>query len=165
MAKISIVVAMNKENVIGVNNQLPWHIPEDLQHFKQVTYGKPILMGRKTFDSIGRVLPGRKNIIISRNEELDIPGVTIYTSLAIALLDNQTAPELCIIGGGEIFKQALPIADELYLTIVDYPVENPTVFFPKFDSFSWQLISSKDITSTNGVNCQFKHYCRNVIYE
>ncbi|MCC2624617.1 MAG: dihydrofolate reductase [Burkholderiales bacterium] len=165
MTKISIVVAMNKENVIGVDNQLPWHIPEDLQHFKQITYGKPIIMGRKTFESIGRVLPGRKNIVISRNGELNIPEVTVYTSLAIAILDNQTVPELCIIGGGEIFKQALPIADELYLTIVDYPVENPTVFFPKFDLLSWQLITSKEIVSSNGIHCQFKRYCRNVIHD
>jgi dihydrofolate reductase len=156
---------MNNENVIGTNNQLPWHITEDLQHFKQVTYGKPILMGRKTFESIGRVLPGRKNIVISRDTDLEIPGVTIYTSLAIAILDNQTDPELCIIGGGEIFKQALPIADEMYITIVDYPVENPTVFFPKFNQMAWQLITSKEIISASGVRCQFKRYCRDVIHD
>lgn len=156
---------MNHENVIGVDNKLPWHIPEDLQHFKRVTFGKPILMGRKTFESIGRVLPGRKNIVISRDADLKIPGVTIYTSLAIAILDNQTDSELCIIGGGEIFKQALPIADELHLTIVDFPVENPTVFFPKLNILAWQLITSKEIVSTTGIRCQFKRYCRNVIHE
>lgn len=163
--KITIVVAMNKENVIGIDNQLPWHIPEDLQHFKLVTYGKPVIMGRKTFESIGKALPGRKNIVISKNVDLEIPEVTVYKSLALAILDNQTVPELCIIGGGEIFKQALPIADELNITIVDYPVINPTVFFPRFNLLAWQLISSKEIVSASGVNCKFKRYCRNVIHD
>lgn len=153
---------MNKENVIGVNNQLPWHIPEDLQYFKHVTYGKPIIMGRKTFESIGRILPGRKNIVISRDTGLVIPGVTVYSSLAIALLDNQVAAELCIIGGGEIFKQALPIADELRVTVIDYPVENATVFFPKIDLLAWQLIKSEQKTSSTGINCQYNIYCRSI---
>lgn len=162
MAKIVIVVAMNKENVIGVDNKLPWHISEDLQHFKKITYGKAIIMGRKTFESIGRVLPGRKNIVISRNTELEIPDVTVYNSLAMAILLNQTEAELCIIGGGEIFKQALSIADEMQVTIIDYPVENPSVFFPKFGELEWRLLSSEQITSSGGINCQFNHYCRNI---
>jgi dihydrofolate reductase len=122
-------------------------------------------MGRKTFDSIGKVLPGRKNIVISRDEHLIIPGVTIYTSLALAILDNQIFPELCIIGGGEIFREALPIADELNITLIDYPVVAPTVFFPKINLLAWQLIRSREIISSNGICCQFKVYCRNVIHE
>lgn len=151
---------MNRENVIGANGKLPWHIPEDLQYFKQVTYGKSVLMGRKTFESIGKALPGRKNIVISRDPALKIPGVTLYTSLAIALLDNQMASELCIIGGGDIFKQALPIADELNITTIDYPVVHPTVFFPPFDLLEWRLMNTKKIVSSEGINCEFNLYCR-----
>lgn len=162
MTKITIIVAMNKENVIGTNNKLPWHVPEDLQHFKQVTYGKPVIMGRKTFESIGRILPGRKNIIISKDANLKISGAVIYSSLAIMLLHNQNEPELYIIGGGDIFEQALPIADELNVTIIDYHVEHPTVFFPKINFLQWQLIKSREIISTGGINCQFNLYCRNI---
>jgi dihydrofolate reductase len=155
---LTIVVAMNKERVIGVDNQLPWHIPEDLQHFKQVTLGKPIIMGRKTFESIGRVLPGRKNIVITRNLKWSYPGVEVYTSLESALLANSEDAELCIIGGGEIFKKALPIADKLHLTILDIKVDNPTVFFPEIDYTKWCLISSKEIMVKDNISCVFNEY-------
>ena len=160
MPKITIVVAMNEQNVIGVNNSLPWHIPEDLKYFKQVTYGKPVIMGRKTYESIGRLLPGRKNIIVSRSSDLDVPGAFIYNSLEKAIKDNQEFPELCIIGGGEIFKQALSITEELHLTVIDYPVENPTVYFPQLNLSEWNLVETKDIVSESGVKCQFNVYRR-----
>lgn len=151
---------MNNQNAIGVNNQLPWHIPEDLKHFKQVTYGKPVIMGRKTFDSIGRILPGRKNIVISRNSNLHIADVSIYSSLQEAITDNQDYPEICIIGGGEIFKQALSIADKLQVTIVDYPLLQADTFFPEIDVNIWQLSVSENIISSNNISCQFNTYLR-----
>lgn len=156
---ITIVVAMNKEMVIGTNNQLPWHITEDLQHFKQVTLGKPIIMGRKTFESIGRTLPGRKNIIVSKNL-VSIDGATIYNSLTKAIEKNSENPELCIIGGGTIYAQALPLADIMYITEVDLSVLNPTTYFPDIDWEEWKLVSSKKITTKDNLCCCFKKYHR-----
>jgi len=165
MTQISLVVAMNQDNIIGVNNQLPWHIPEDLAHFKQVTLGKPIVMGRKTYQSIGRALPGRKNIVISRNLSLKIDGVIVCQSLDQAIADNQDVPEICIIGGGEIFSQALEIADKLYITIVNFQIQNlnttdQTVSFPKLDIRQWTLIETKDLVSSSGIACKFNMYVR-----
>lgn len=157
---LTIVVAMNKERVIGVNNQLPWHVPEDLQYFKKVTLGKPIIMGRKTFESIGRVLPGRKNIVITRNTNWQYDGVDVYKSLEEAILDNSNFEELCVIGGGEIFAKALPIANKLHLTILDIPVTNPSVFFPEIDYKQWSLISSNQISVKDDTCCTFNEYIR-----
>lgn len=157
---ITIVVAMNKDMVIGTNNQLPWHITEDLQHFKQVTLGKPIIMGRKTFESIGRVLPGRKNIIVSRNPNVAFGGVTIYNSLTKAIEENSENSELCIIGGGTIYAQALPLTDIMYITEVDMLVLNPTTYFPAIDWKEWQLVSSKGIITKDNLCCCFKKYHR-----
>lgn len=157
---LTIVVAMNNMRVIGVNNQLPWHIPEDLKYFKQVTFGKPVIMGRKTFDSIGRALPGRKNIVISRDSNWSHPGVTVYNSLNAAIIDNQDFPELCIIGGGEIFKQALPLCQKMHITIVEVDVNNPTVFFPEFNLLEWTLIKQEKIITTQNIKCSFNEYVR-----
>lgn len=160
---LTIVVAINKDNVIGVDNQLPWHVPEDLQHFKAVTMSKPIIMGRKTFESIGRVLPGRKNIVITRNSEWQHPGVETYKSFEDAIANNQNLEELCIIGGGEIFAKALPVADKLHLTIIDIPVAKPTVFFPEINYKEWDLIGSKEVITNNGIKCAFNEYIRRKI--
>ncbi len=159
--KITIVVAMNQNNVIGVNNQLPWYIPEDLKHFKQITMGKPIIMGRKTFESIGRVLPGRDNVVITRDINWSYPEVITYNSLFKAIEAYHEYEEICIIGGGQIFEQALPIAHELHVTIIDYVVDNPTTFFPNIDITEWILISQSEIQTENGIKCQFKHYQKN----
>lgn len=157
---LTIVVAVNKDNVIGVDNQLPWHVPEDLQHFKAVTMNKPIIMGRKTFESIGRVLPGRKNIVITRNTEWQFTGVDTYPSLEEAIRDNSNFEELCIIGGGEIFAKALPLVEKIHLTIIDIKIPNPTVFFPQIDYKEWTLIHSKDLITSNGIKCVFNEYIR-----
>lgn len=161
MQQISLVVAMNQDRVIGVNNQLPWHIPEDLAYFKAVTLGKPIIMGRKTFESIGRALPGRKNIVISRSG-FSHPNVTVYPSLDDALTDNSNEIELAIIGGGEIFKQSLDLATKLYLTVVEYVVENPSVWFPDVDLSEWELVERNSIISKSGISCTFNQYQRNL---
>ena len=157
--QISIIVAMNQERVIGSANQLPWHIPEDLAYFKQVTQGKPILMGRKTFESIGRVLPGRKNIVISRSG-FSYTGVSSYASLDAAINDNAEAPELCIIGGGEIFSQGLEIATILHITQVVYPVSEPCAWFPVFALNNWEQLSYSTFISSTGINCSITVYQR-----
>ena len=157
--KISLVVALNSEYVIGTENKLPWHIPEDLAYFKQVTLGKPIIMGRKTFESIGRVLPGRKNIVISRSG-FSHPGVSTYSSLAAAIADNQDVAELCIIGGGEIFKQAIEFANILHLTWVDVAVANPCAWFPKLNFSDWHLAAEHELLSQTGIKCLIQNYLR-----
>ncbi|MDD3266808.1 MAG: dihydrofolate reductase [Burkholderiales bacterium] len=159
MKKLSIVVAMNNERVIGVDNQLPWHIPEDLAYFKKVTLGNPIIMGRKTFESIGRVLPGRRNIVISRNDYKH-DGIEVFHSLEDALNATFDSCEVNIIGGGEIFKQALPLVNSMHITIIDYPVDNPTVFFPEVDLSSWNIQEFSEVISDKGIKCIFTHYTR-----
>ena len=157
---MTLVVAMNNNNVIGVDNKLPWHIPEDLNHFKQVTLGKPILMGRKTFESIGRVLPGRTNIVITRDQTWQHPGVEVYHSLEKALKAQDSYPEICIIGGGEIFKLTLPLADCLHITYVDVEVAQAEVYFPEIDLNTWQLVQQQEIISKHGIKCSFNKYIR-----
>ena len=151
---------MNKDRVIGVNNQLPWHIPEDLAYFKKVTLGKPIIMGRKTFESKGRVLPGRKNIIITRNGSWSHAGVEVVSSIdeALGLVDSED--EVCIIGGGEVFKQTLAIANCLHATIVDVNVENPNAFFPEIEANQWKIVNCQEIIAKNGIKCSFNEYIR-----
>lgn len=154
---ISLVVAMNQERVIGTNNTLPWHIPEDLAYFKQVTLGKPIIMGRKTFESIGKALPQRKNIVISR-QNLSYPDVEVFNSLFDAINSLHDEPEICIIGGGELFSQALGLANSLHITMVDYPVAEPCAWFPHVDLGRWELVSQHSIISKSGIACKFNHY-------
>lgn len=125
---ISIIVAIARNYTIGSANSMPWHLPEDFRHFKQVTMGKAVIMGRKTYESIGRPLPGRRNIVITRNADLLIEGCEMATSLdeAIALCDP--TEENFVIGGGEIYRQAMPIADKLYITHIDAEFEGDTRF-------------------------------------
>ncbi|HMT02922.1 MAG TPA: dihydrofolate reductase [Burkholderiales bacterium] len=158
---ITAIAAINKDMVIGIDNKLPWHIPEDLKFFKEITFNKPVIMGRKTFESIGKALPNRKNIVISNNKELILEGAFVYSSLIEAINDNKSFPEICIIGGEEIFKQAIKFIDKLYLTIVDVKVNNPTAFFPKINFNEWHLIKQNSIISKSGINCNFKEYERN----
>lgn len=133
---ISLIVAMSENRVIGVNNQLPWHIPEDLKHFKRVTSSHPMIMGRKTFDSIGKPLPNRTNIVITRNAEFHVPGVVRAESLDKAIqiaTQSPGAEEIFVIGGGEIFKQSLEIARRIYLTTVHTKIAGD-VYFPEIPS-------------------------------
>jgi dihydrofolate reductase len=160
MQNISLIVAMNQSHVIGIDNNLPWHIPEDLKFFKQITTGKPIIMGRKTFESIGRVLPNRTNIIITRNKNFMVPGIINVGSLQEALNISKTAPEVFIIGGGEIFKLAMELANKIYITIVDIEVKNPNVYFPTIDYKEWHLVKENYLTTSAGVRCCFKEYIR-----
>lgn len=145
---LAIIVAAAKNRVIGFKNAMPWYLPEELQHFKRTTLGKPLVMGRNTFESIGRPLPGRTNIVVSRNPEFNHSGVKVATSLAAALkiADAQAiidgAKEIMVIGGGQIYKQAFPLATYLYLTEVDAMPEGDT-WFPEVTMNEW-LETSRD---------------------
>jgi len=152
--KLALVWAMARNRVIGRNNALPWHLPEDLKFFKRVTMGKPIIMGRKTWESIGRPLPGRCNIVISRNQDFKADGIEAVSSLqqAISLAEQISlrdgVDEVCVIGGAEIYDQALPLADRLYLTQVHADVEGDT-FFPEFDLSQWQEVEREDFSASS----------------
>ena len=139
---ISIIVAMDTNRVIGKDNQMPWHMPADLRHFKEMTMGKPIVMGRKTYDSIGRPLPGRRNVIITRQQDLKIEGVEIVHSLPEALKLLTAEPEIMIIGGGQVFNEALPLATRLYFTIIEHEFAGDT-YFPAWEKSDWQLIEQE----------------------
>jgi dihydrofolate reductase len=147
--KLALIVAMAKNHVIGINNNLPWHLSEDLKYFKRVTMGKPIIMGRKTFESIGKPLPGRTNIVVTRNANYQVEGVKVVHSLkaamelceSIAVIDG--CEEAMVIGGAELYQQALPLADYLYLTEVHAEVEGDA-FFREFDRSDWQEIAREN---------------------
>ena len=137
---IKIIVAMSKNRVIGKNNELIWKLSSDLKRFKELTTNNPVIMGRKTYESIGRPLPNRRNIIITRNTEYSVEGCEIVSSLEEALL--LTNNECFIIGGGEIYTQSLEVADKIYLTLVNKEFEGDTTF-PELDD-KWTKISRKD---------------------
>jgi dihydrofolate reductase len=140
---ISFIVAMDKNRVIGKNNQLPWHLPADLAFFKQVTMGHPIIMGRKTFESIGRVLPGRENIILTRDTEYKVEGCTVINSVdKIKEFEKNRNEELFVIGGAEIFKETFKISDRLYITLIDSEFEGDT-YFPEFNQNDWTIVSKE----------------------
>jgi dihydrofolate reductase len=143
MNPLSIVVAVSENNAIGKNNELLWHLPADLKHFKNITTGHTIIMGRKTFDSIGRALPNRRNIVITRQASLAVEGVEFVNSLNEALelcIDKEQA---YIIGGAEIYRQALPFCDRIYLTRVHQYFEGDA-FFPELDEHNWQETEKHD---------------------
>lgn len=139
----SIIVAVAQNGVIGCHNRLIWHISEDLKRFKALTMGCPIIMGRKTYESIGKPLPGRHNIVVSRNESFEAQGVTVVRSIEEALSLHDTQTEVFVIGGGEIYKQALPLSDRIYLTRVDQTPSGDT-FFPEIDSDKWREVKRED---------------------
>jgi dihydrofolate reductase len=147
--KISLIVAMSQNRVIGRQNQMPWHLPAELKYFKQVTMGKPVVMGRNTFESIGKPLPGRANIIVTRNAEYDADGVSVVNSvqdaldLADQLNEHDANAEVMVIGGAQIFVETLPVADRLYLTEV-HAIVDGDVFFPQFPREQWRLVSRED---------------------
>jgi len=140
---ISLIVAMDKNRVIGKNNSLPWKLPQDLARFKSLTLGHAVIMGRKTYESIGKALPGRVNIIVTTSESYSALGCTVVGSLESAIDISKNEEEIFIIGGESIFKQALRFADRLYLTVIDNVFEGDT-FFPEFDSTKWQEVSRMD---------------------
>jgi dihydrofolate reductase len=140
---LSAIVAVSENNAIGKDNQLPWHLPDDLKFFKKTTIGKPVLMGRKTFESLGRPLPGRLNIVVSHQRDLHLPeGVLLYNNLGEALkrLEGEPVDEAFVIGGGKIFEETMNDLDRLYVTRVKTVVEDATAFFPEIDHTHWKLV-------------------------
>ena len=140
MSKLSLIVAMARNRTIGVNNTLPWRCPEDLKHFKALTMGHHMIMGRKTFDSIGKPLPGRTTVVVTRNADLEIPGCVIAHSLNEAIAACAGDEEIFIVGGAELYQQAVPLADTLYITEIQQDVEGDA-YFPEFDTSTWQETS------------------------
>ncbi|NDK55892.1 dihydrofolate reductase [Pontibacter fetidus] len=137
---IAIVVAVAENNVIGKDNQLIWHLPADLRFFKNLTMGHPIIMGRKTYESIGKPLPGRTTVIITRQQDFEAPGCIVVNSIDEAITEAQTIDQdVYIIGGAEIYKQALARTDTIYLTRVHYRFEGDT-FFPEIKENDWEVI-------------------------
>ena len=155
--KIGLVYARAANGVIGKDGVMPWHLPEDMAHFRQVTMGAPVVMGRKTWDSIGRPLPGRRNIVITRNPQWHADGTERASSLTSALDLARNESKVFVIGGGEIYAQALPLADELVLTEIDADFDADT-FFPAWDRAQFSAEASEPQTSENG------HRYRWVIY-
>ena len=141
--KISIIVAAAMNNVIGRDGELPWRLPEDLRRFKQLTIGKPIIMGRLTFESIGKPLPERRNIVLSTRDGLTIEGCEVVATPDAALRVAGGAEEVMIIGGGRVYAQMLPMADRIYMTRVNASINGDT-FFPEISDKEWQVIDQQD---------------------
>lgn len=147
---------MDRNRLIGSNNQLPWHLPADFAHFKSVTMGKPVIMGRKTYESIGKPLPGRTNIVLSRDPDIRYEGVACVSSFEQALLLVADVEEVMIIGGSTIYEMLLPRANRLYLTYVDAEFEGDA-WFPEFDTDQWVEIESvlRKADEKNRYDCRF----------
>lgn len=146
---LSLIVAVADNAVIGIDNRLPWHLPAELKYFKAVTLGKPLVMGRKTWDSLGRPLPGRLNLVVSRQTDLVAEGAEVRTSLAAAVeraeawAREREASEIMLIGGAQLFAEALPVAQRLYLTRVALAPAGD-VFFPDWQEAEWELVSRQE---------------------
>lgn len=156
---IQLVVAYSTNRVIGRDNALPWRLPADLAHFKRVTLGQPILMGRNTWESLGRPLPGRPNLVISRNAQYQAPGATVYPSLEAALAASHDAERVCIIGGEQIFKHGLAVADEIIATEVHADIDGDT-YFPDVNPATWREVERLPQPDENGYSFDFVVYKR-----
>ncbi|HQS36904.1 MAG: diacylglycerol kinase [Methylotenera sp. 24-45-7] len=159
MAKLSVIVAIAKEGVIGVDNTLPWHLPEDLKRFRALTMGHHIIMGRKTYDSLGRLLPGRTMVIVTRNRDYQIEGALIANSLeqAIALCHNDD--EVFLIGGAELYQAGLGLADKLYITEIDLAVVGDA-HFPQLLIEQWRETAREAHVSEKGLKFSYVTYER-----
>jgi len=144
--RISLIAALDRHHAIGRNNELPWRLPDDLKRFKALTLGKPVLMGRKTAQSLGRALPGRNNLVLTRSGQVPFEGMQAVASLeqALAMAGELGAPELCVIGGAEIYALTLARAQALYLTYVETVVDGADTWFPGFVSDEW-METARDV--------------------
>lgn len=141
---VSLIAALDRDFAIGKGNALPWHLPDDLKRFKALTLGKSVLMGRKTAESLGRALPKRRNLVLTRSGNVPFAGMQAVASLDEALqIAAGDGDELCVIGGGDVFALALPIATSLRLTWVDTVVDGADAFFPRFDPEQWRVVASE----------------------
>ena len=158
---ISLIAAMGKNRVIGKDNSLIWKLPADMEYFREKTTGKPVVMGRKTFESIGRPLPNRKNIIITRDENYKAEGCVVVHSVDEALKAAEDAEEVMVIGGSQIYKEFFPRANKMYLTFIDEEFEGDT-FFPEWDKEEWKEVSREehDKDEKNSYNYVFVEFER-----
>ena len=145
---ISLIVAASTNNVIGVDGDLPWRLPEDLKKFKSITMGKPMIMGRATYESIGRALPGRRSIVLTRQPGFEAEGCEVASSPEDALRIAGDVEEVMVIGGGKVYEQFLPMADRIYLTRVDAHIEGDT-WFPEIDKDEWRMLDSQAFPTTD----------------
>ena len=141
MTTLSLLAALDRAHAIGKDGDLPWHLPDDLRRFKALTLGKPVLMGRRTAQSLRRALPGRRNLVLSRSGHAPHAGMEVFASLPDALAALGDVPEACVIGGGTVFAETLPLAARLHLTWVDTVVDGSDAFFPAFDASQWRVVS------------------------
>jgi dihydrofolate reductase len=160
VSKLSIIVAMSSNRVIGVNNTLPWHLSEDLKHFKSLTTGHTIIMGRKTYESIGRPLPNRRNIVISRNKEASYEGAEVVHSIEDAFSISRNDNEVFVIGGSNIYQQALSLVDHLYITEIKKRFSGDA-YFPEINKQIWVESSREDHITNDGLEFSFVKYQKN----
>lgn len=156
---VSVIAAVAANGVIGAGNALPWRLPEDLKHFRAATLGHPVIMGRKTFESIGRPLPGRRNIVVTRNAEYQAAGCETAASLAAALAACAGTDEVFVIGGAELYAAALPLAQRLYLTEIRAAFDGDARF-PDFDRGAWRETAREHHRSAGGIDFDFTLYAR-----
>ena len=156
--RISLIVAMAENRVIGRDGRLPWHLPKDLKRFKKLTVGHPMVMGRKTFESIGRPLPKRRSLVLSRDPAYRPPGAEVAASLPEALARLAADEEAFVIGGARVFAEALPLAERLYLTLVHAEVAGD-VRFPEIDAAAWKLLASERHTADDRHAYDFSFLC------
>ena len=157
--RIYLVAAIARNGVIGANGKLPWHLPEDLKHFKNLTLGHPVIMGRRTWESLGKPLPGRENIVISRSPGFEASGASVAASVEAAIALCTGEPVAFVIGGAQIYAAALPLADGLVLTEIQQDFEGDTRF-PAWDRDAWRVSQKETHTSANGVRFDFVLYER-----
>lgn len=146
--KVSIIAAVSANDVIGANGCLPWHLAEDLKRFREITMGKPMIMGRLTFESIGRALPGRQSIVVTRQKAYVADGCDVVASPGAALELAAGTDEVMIIGGGKIYEQMLPASSRIYLTRVHAEIEGDT-FFPGIDAGEWRIVASEQLAAND----------------
>ena len=146
--RLSIVAALSDNKVIGLNNQLPWHMPADLKRFKALTLNKPVIMGRKTYESIGKPLPKRDNIIITRNADYRVDGCQVLPSLNVAMAICSQQEEVMIMGGASIYTYALPLTERMYLTLIHTTMKGDT-FFPEWRADEWQETAREEHLADN----------------
>jgi dihydrofolate reductase len=159
MTQLSIIVAVAHDGVIGINNTLPWHLPEDLKRFRALTMGHHIIMGRKTYDSLGRLLPGRTTVIVTRNENYKVEGALVAHSLEAAIALCEDDEEVFLIGGAELYQTGLKLAHKLYITEIELDVVGDS-FFPKLVSTEWQETEREAHTSEKGLKFSYVTYLR-----
>ena len=162
MALIALVAALARNRVIGVGNRLPWRLPEDLARFKRLTMGASVIMGRKTRESIGRPLPGRRNIVVTRRRDATWEGCVVAHSLDAALALADDAAAAFVIGGAELYAQAMPRAARLYLTLIDADYAGDA-WFPEFDAAEWREVAREPGVSADGVGYAFVDYERDPV--